>query len=125
MSKAKEKSADTAAVDEGVKAVEYSAAEENGAAVVPAVKSAENAAVESAGFSCYIGPNLPGIIQTGTIYPKGKEEALELDELKLALSRKPGIAELVVDGSTLAEDRIKVKKPGEPLYKAFRTLKKQ
>ena len=82
-------------------------------------------AVKSAGFSCYIGPNLYGIIQTATIYPAGREEALELPEVKLALSRMPEIAGLIVDGSTLAEDRIKVKQPGTPLYEAYRALKKK
>ena len=124
MSRAKEKNTETAA-EGSANTAEVSATEESGNTAVPAAKSEENTPAESAGFSCYIGPNLPGIIQTGTIYPVGREKALELEELKLALSRKPGIAELVVDGSTLAEDRIKVKKPGEPLYKAFRTLKKQ
>lgn len=90
-------------------------------------KRVENveSAVKSAGFSCYIGPNLPGIIQNSAIYPAGKTDAMELPELKLALSRKPEIAGLVVDGSTLAEDRIKVKTPGTPLYQAYRALKKQ
>ena len=80
--------------------------------------------VKSAGFSCYIGPNLPGIIQTATIYPAGREDALKLPELQLALSRKPEIAALVVDGATLPEDQIKVKTPGEALYKAYKALRR-
>ncbi len=83
---------------------------------------AAKADVESAGFSCYIGPNIPGVIQKGTIYPVGKAEAVKLPEVELAVSQRPGVAALIVDGSTLPEDRVKVKKPGEPLYAAYRSL---
>lgn len=87
-------------------------------------KTEEFGTVVSAGFSAYIGPNLPGIIQTGTIFPVGKDEALKLPEVELALSKKPGIAKLIVDGTTLPEDRIKVKKSGEALYNAYIALRK-
>jgi len=87
----------------------------------PAEKKAD--APESIGFSAYIGPNLSGVIQNGTIYPVGREEALALPQVQLALAKKPGIAELIVDGATLPEDRIKVKTPGEALYKAYRALR--
>ena len=85
---------------------------------------AEVGAAESADFCAYIGPNLPGIIQTGTIYPVPKDEALKLPEVVLALAKKPGVAELIVDGSTLAEDNSKVKIPGEALYRAYRALRR-
>lgn len=87
-----------------------------------AVKSKSKKAAADSGFSCYIGPNIPGVIQTATIYPVGPEEALQLPELQLALAKKPGIAGLVVDGSSLLEDRAKVKHPGEPLYAAYKAL---
>lgn len=77
----------------------------------------------TAGFSVYIGPSLAGVIQTMTIYPAGREEALKLPELALAVEKKPGIADLVVDGLTLPEDRIKVKTPGEELYRKYRALR--
>ena len=76
------------------------------------------------GFSAYIGPNLPGIIQTGTIYPVGKKQALEREDVKLALDKKPGIAELIVEGDELAEARIKVKIPGEALCKKYQALRR-
>ena len=38
-------------------------------------------------MSCYLGPNLYGIIQTGTIYPVSKEEALKLPEVKMAIDK--------------------------------------
>jgi len=87
-------------------------------------KTEEADAVISAGFSAYIGPNLPGIIQTGTIFPVGRDEALKLPEVELALAKKPGVAKLIVDGMTLPEDRIKVKKPGEPMYNAYIALRR-
>ena len=75
-----------------------------------------------AGFSCYIGPNSPGVIQKGTIYPVGRAGALKLPEVEFAIAKLPGVSDLIVDGSTLPEDRVKVKKPGEPLYAAYRKL---
>ena len=79
----------------------------------------------TAGFSVYIGPSLAGAIQTMTIYPAGRDAALNLPELALAISKKPEIADLVVDGLTLPEDRIKVKTPGEALYEKYRALRKK
>jgi hypothetical protein len=79
----------------------------------------------SAGFSVYLGPSLAGVIQTMTIYPVGRDDALKLPELALAVEKKPGIADLVVDGQTLPEDRIKVKTPGEELYEKYRSLRKK
>ena len=75
------------------------------------------------GVSAYIGPNLPGVIQTGTVYPVGRKQALEREDVKLALSKKPGIAELIVDGDELAESRIKVRTPGEDLYRRYKALR--
>lgn len=92
---------------------------------VKAHKTEKTDAPMSAGFSAYIGPNIPGVIQTMTIYPIGRDEALKLPELALALEKKPGIADLVVDGLTLPADRIKVKQPGEELYRKYRTLCKK
>jgi len=86
---------------------------------------AEKADAKSAGFSVYLGPSLAGVIQTMTIYPAGRDDALKLPELALAVEKKPGIADLVVDGLTLPEDRIKVKTPGEELYKKYRALRKK
>ena len=90
-----------------------------------AVKTSKSAEKASAGFSVYIGPTLAGVIQTMTIYPAGKDDALKLPELALAVEKKPGIAELVVDGLTLPEDRIKVKMPGSELYEKYRALRKK
>ena len=91
---------------------------------VKAPKAGKPDAPKSAGFSVYIGPSVPGVIQTMTIFPVGKDEALKLPELAFAVEKKPGIADLVVDGLTLAADRIKIKTPGEPLYEKCRALRK-
>ena len=88
-----------------------------------AVKTTKETA-KSPGVSCYLGPNLHGIIQTGTIYPVGKEDALKLPEVKMAIDKAPGIAALIVDGATLPKDLIRVKQEGTDLYKAYRALKK-
>ena len=85
---------------------------------------AKTDAAESAGFSAYIGPSIVGVVQTATIFPVGRADALNLPEVKLALSKMPGIADLLVDGATLPQDIIKVKTPGEPLYDAYRNLRK-
>ena len=88
-----------------------------------AVKTTKEPA-KSPGVSCYLGPNIHGVIQNGTIYPVGKEDALKLPEVKMALDKAPGIAVLIADGSTLPEDLIRVKQEGTDLYKAYRALKK-
>lgn len=87
-------------------------------------KTEEPDAVVSAGFSAYIGPSIPGCIQTGTIYPVGQADALELPEVQMALNTCPGIAAFVVDGATLPEDRIRIKTPGDPLYEAYRDFRR-
>ena len=89
-----------------------------------AVKS-NRAEKPTAGFSVYIGPSLAGVIQTMTIYPVGRDEALKSPELTFAAGKVPGIADLVVDGLTLPRDRIKVKTPGEELHKMYCALRKK
>ncbi len=84
---------------------------------------AQQPGAASAGFSVYLGPNFPGLIQTGTIYPVGREEALALPEVQAAVARKPGIAVLVVDGLTLPEDRLRVKTKGTELAKAYAAVR--
>ena len=74
------------------------------------------------GVSAYIGPNLSGVIQTGTIFPCSKAAALEREDIKLALAKKPGIAELIVSGDELPAARIKVKTQGDALHEKYRAL---
>ncbi len=84
----------------------------------PAQAAAEE---EQAGFYCYIGPNLKGLIQTGTIYRGNKEEALSKAEA--AVKAQPLVKTLIVSGDTLASARIKVKTPGNVLYASYQKLK--
>ena len=84
---------------------------------------APDSSVQSAGFCCYIGPTIPGVIQTATIYMGERAAVLERPEVRLALAAKPAVADLIVDGATLPQDRIAVKTPGTDLYRKFQDLR--
>lgn len=86
--------------------------------------STEKAAapVAASGISCYIGPNILGVIQKATIYPCPKNEALKTPVVAKALAKYPGIKDLIVSGEELGAGLIKVKTPGEPLFKAYERL---
>ena len=88
---------------------------------------APDLSVQSAGFCCYIGPTIPGVIQTATIYMGERAAVLERPEVRLALGSRPDaaalIADLIVDGATLPRDRIAVKTPGTDLYRKFQDLR--
>lgn len=75
---------------------------------------------ETAGFCAYLGPTILGVIQSGTIYPGAKPDVLK--SIKPATDRYPLIAGLVVDGNTLAADRVKVKTSGNLLNVYYRRL---
>lgn len=77
-----------------------------------------------AGFSCYLGPNITGVIQHAAIYPVCRAEALALPEVALALSKAPGIADLIVDGEDLPQGLADVRKKGTVLYRAYRAVLK-
>lgn len=72
------------------------------------------------GFCVYLGPNIHGVIQAGTIYSGMKEQAIA--SLSSAIEKYPLIAALIVPGETLAEDRIKVKTPGNLLHVNYKKL---
>lgn len=75
---------------------------------------------ESAGFFCYIGPTIRGLIQTGAVYVGTRENALKA--ASAAIERHPLIRTLIVPGETLAADRINIKKPGTALYVNYRRV---
>lgn len=81
---------------------------------------AAKATVESCRFSVYLGPSIRGVIQRGTILNGTKEEALA--SISYAVEKFPLIASLVVPDETIAEDRVKVKSPGNLLYVNYRKL---
>ena len=72
------------------------------------------------GFFVYLGPSIRGVIQTATIYTGSRAEVEEF--LAGPIERYPKIKRLLVSGETLAEDRIKVKTPGNGLYVAYKKL---
>ena len=72
------------------------------------------------GFFVYLGPSIRGVIQTATIFTGTREEVEEF--LAGPIERYPRIKRLLVPGDTLAEDRIKVKTPGNGLYVAYMKL---
>ena len=77
-------------------------------------------AVAGAGFVVYLGPTIRGVVQNGTIFPGTKKNAVESIVADDQLRAK--IAELIVDGSTLPVDRLKVKTPGNLLYVKYHQL---
>ncbi len=91
-----------------------------------AVKAAEpekvtpkkEAAKKAASFFVYLGPNIQGVIQKGTIYSAGEVEKLTAS----AIERFPRIKALIVSDETIVEDRINVTKPGTRLYNEYKKL---
>ena len=78
-------------------------------------------AEKSAGFCVYIGPTIPGVIQSGHTYNGSRAKVLET-EIADIVKERPLVASLLVDGLTLAVDRIKVKTPGNLLYVNYKKL---
>ena len=72
------------------------------------------------GFCCYIGPSVTGLIQHGDICRGTRKKALaKWDE---AIKKYPLIKTLIVSGDKLPEARLKVKKPGNALYKNYQRI---
>lgn len=82
--------------------------------------TAKKPAEKSAGFCVYIGPTIPGVIQSGHVYNGSREKALK--EISNIVEKRPLVASLLVDGVTLAVDRIKVKTPGNLLFVNYKKL---
>ena len=72
------------------------------------------------GFYIYIGPNMKGLIQTGTIYRGNRAHALE--QAGAAIERQPLVKSLIVSGDALPEARLRVKTPGNALYASYQKL---
>lgn len=86
----------------------------------PVNKEKKAAHVKETGFFVYLGPSIRGVIQTATIYEGTKAEVEEF--LAGPIERYPRIKRLLVSGETIAEDRIKVKTPGNGLYVSYMKL---
>ncbi len=76
-------------------------------------------------FCCYIGPSLIGVIQHGTLYPKGRSEVLKRPEVALAIEKHPEIAALIVEGDTINESKAQIKAKHGLLYQAYKALAKK
>ena len=74
----------------------------------------------AAGFYCYIGPSLTGLIQHGTIFRGSRTEALKT--AAKAIEKQPLVRTLIVSGNELPEARLKVKRPGNALYANYRKI---
>ena len=75
---------------------------------------------DSSGFYCYIGPSIVGLIQHGTVYRGTRRAALAA--AAAAIEKYPLIKTLIVSGDALPEARLKVKKPGNALYKNYQRV---
>jgi len=74
----------------------------------------------SAGFYCYIGPGITGLIRHGAIYRGTRKEALAA--ASAAIEKNPLIKTLIVSGDRLPETRLKVKTPGNALYQNYQRV---
>lgn len=74
----------------------------------------------AAGFYCYIGPNIAGLIQTGTVYRGTRSSALAA--AAKAIEKYPLVKSLIVSGDELPGARLKVKQPGNALYQNYRRI---
>ena len=73
-----------------------------------------------AGFWCYIGPTLPGLLQHGAILRGSRAEAWQA--AAAAIEKQPLGKSLIVSGDSLPLDRLKAKTPGTALYENCRKV---
>ena len=90
------------------------------AAVKAPSAEAQPAEDGKSGIYMYIGPNIKGLIQTGTIYRGTREDACE--KAKDAIAKHPLVKSLIVSGEALPQARLKVKTPGNVLYANYQKL---
>ena len=74
----------------------------------------------ASGFYIYIGPNIKGLIQTGSIYRGDREHAHQM--AAAAIEKHPKVKTLIVAGDALPEARLRVKTPGNALYASYQKL---
>lgn len=86
------------------------------------VATSKAAEANTSGFYIYIGPNIKGLIQTGSIYRGDREHAHQM--AAAAIEKHPKVKTLIVAGDALPEARLKVKTPGNVLYANYNELKK-
>ena len=69
---------------------------------------------------CYIGPNLAGLMQSGKVFRGTRAEVLK--EAAEAIEKYPLVKTMIVSGEELALSRMKVKTPGNALYKNYQRI---
>lgn len=89
------------------------------AAQTPAARSRAEQDGKS-GIYMYIGPNIKGLIQTGTIYRGTREDAFS--KAGQAIAKHPLVKSLIVSGEALPLARIRVRTPGNVLYTNYQKL---
>lgn len=83
-------------------------------------KNKKTVSPEKPGLSVYLGPSIRGVIQSGTIFNGTKAEMIAFYSAQI--EKYPLIRTLIVTDKTLAEDRIRVKTPGNALYVNYHKL---
>lgn len=86
-------------------------------AATPAAKKPDGCA---AGFYCYIGPSISGVIRNGAIFKGTRADALSA--AAAAIEKQPLVKTLIVSGDDLPEARLRVKKPGNALYTMYQRV---
>lgn len=79
-------------------------------------------AENKSGVYGYIGPNIRNVIQGGTFWRGTREEVLSNPVVAAAVEKYPLIKTLIVSGDALPEARLKVRQPGNSLYRNYRRL---
>lgn len=69
-------------------------------------------------FYAYIGPSIRGVIQRNTLFTGTRAEIEE--SLDWQIQKFPRIKKLIVGGSTLPADRVRINTPGNYLYEENR-----
>ena len=74
----------------------------------------------SAGFYCYIGPSIAGVIRNGAVFKGTRADALSA--AAPAIEKQPLVKALIVSGDDLPEARLRVKKSGNALYTMYQRI---
>lgn len=74
----------------------------------------------ASGIYCYIGPSLRGLIKNGDIFRGSRAKALKA--AAAAIEAQPLVKTLIVSGDALPAARLKVKTPGNALYKNYQRV---
>ncbi len=77
----------------------------------------------SAGFCCYIGPSIKGVIHTGFVFRGSRKDAFQA--AAKAIEQYPAIKTLIVSGNDLPKALEKLRARGNVLSVAFQTLSKK